>query len=80
MHMQNGLNDTLVGTAETKVPSIFLLVNVIARRAEQVMEGASPSLSGWNRGPIETALTEVAEGRLAAGDETLQTWILQPGD
>lgn len=79
MQTFSGLNDKLVGTAETKVPSVFLLVNVATRRAEQVMEGASPALSGWSRGPIETALRELAMDQLVP-DEDLKVWNLVSED
>ena len=40
------------------------------------MEGSSPAFSGWNRGPIETALTELADGSLLPDEEESTLWTL----
>ena len=73
---RQGIDDILVGVAEAKIPNLFLLINVAVRRAEQVMEGAPPAIAARAAGPIEVALREIAEERLAS-DEERKTWAIQ---
>lgn len=71
------MKETLVAEAEARIPNLFLLTNVATRRAEQVMEGSVPALTLRATGPIETALQEIAAGRLEP-DETSQKWLVKP--
>ena len=53
-----------------QVPSRYMLVNVVARRARQIAEEAEVSGLHLEEKPVTWAIHEVADGKLtAAGEE-----------
>lgn len=50
------------------VPNRYLLVNVVARRARQIAEAADESGEHLTEKPVTSAIHEVAEGKITAGD------------
>ena len=50
------------------VPNRYLLVNVVARRARQIAEAADESGEHLTEKPVTSAINEVAEGKITAGD------------
>lgn len=74
--ISEGMDDALVGQAEERIPNVFLLINVAVRRAEQIMDGAAPAILARSAGPIELALREIADKRLAS-DEECTLWTIQ---
>jgi len=49
-----------------RIPNKFLLVNAVAGRAKQIMEGSLPYVDNFNpENPIETAMKEIAEERIS---------------
>ena len=48
------------------VPSRYLLVNVVARRARQIAENAEEIGEHLDEKPVTMAINEVAEGKLDA--------------
>lgn len=73
------MTDTLVAAAEEHAAQLFLMINVVTRRAEQLMEGAVPAVNARNVSPIELALREVAAGRIEP-DDSRRIWTIQPED
>lgn len=48
-----------------RVPNKFLLVNALAGRAKQIMDGSLPYVEGFNpEHPIDTAIKEIIEDRI----------------
>lgn len=50
------------------VPNRYLLVNVVARRARQIAEAADESGEHLTEKPVTSAINEIAEGKITAGD------------
>lgn len=50
------------------VPNRYLLVNVVARRARQIAEAADESGAHLTEKPVTSAIHEVADGKITAGD------------
>ena len=47
-----------------KVNSRYMLVNIAARRARDIAEGAERDGEVLDQKPVSTAITEIAEGKL----------------
>ena len=62
------MKEEIVTRATERVPNLYLLINVAARRAEQVMQGAAPSVLQRAANPIEVAFREIGEGKLVPDD------------
>ena len=52
-----------------KVPSRYMLVNVVAQRARQIANEAEESGTPLEEKPVTLAIREVAEGKLTPQDE-----------
>ena len=61
--------------AQERVPNIYLLINVAAKRAEQVMQGAAPSVLLRGSSPMEVAFQEISDGKLQP-DEEGRVWTV----
>lgn len=48
------------------IPNRYMLVNVVARRARQISEGADDMGEALNEKPVTLAIREVADGKLDA--------------
>ena len=48
------------------VPNLYMLVNVVARRARQIAENAEEIGEHLDEKPVTMAINEVAEGKLDA--------------
>lgn len=57
-----------MNTLSENVPNRYLLVNVVARRARQIAEAADEDGTHLTEKPVTSAIYEVAEGKIAAGD------------
>jgi DNA-directed RNA polymerase subunit omega len=53
------------------VPNRYMLVNVVARRARQIAEGAEETGEHLDEKPVTLAIHEVAEGKLDASSMDL---------
>ena len=53
------------------IPSRYLLVNVVARRARQIAEEAEETGTHLDEKPVTLAIDEVAEGRINASQMDL---------
>ena len=51
-----------------QVPSRYMLVNVVARRARQIAEEAEMTGLHLDEKPVTLAIHEVADGKLTSGD------------
>ncbi|MGI6128844.1 MAG: DNA-directed RNA polymerase subunit omega [bacterium] len=51
-----------LATLRERIPSKYLLVAVTAKRARQLMEGATPKINHAEGKPVTVAMKEVAEG------------------
>ena len=69
------VHDLIVSKAQEKIPNVYLLINVAARRAEQVMQGAAPSVLLRGASPAEVAFQEITEGKLEP-DEEGRVWTV----
>ena len=61
--------------AQDRIPNVYLLINVAAKRAEQVMHGAAPSVLLRGQSPIEVAFQEIGEGKIQP-DPDGRTWTV----
>lgn len=55
-------------TLNKNVPNRYLLVNVVARRARQIAEQADEEGIHLTEKPVTSAINEVAEGAITAGE------------
>ena len=53
------------------IPNRYMLVNVVARRARQIAEGAATAGLHLDEKPVTLAIPEVADGKLTSGDEAV---------
>lgn len=63
-----------MNTLNSNIPNRYLLVNVVARRARQIADAAEEEGIHLNEKPVTSAINEVAEGKISAGnvDITIQ--------
>ena len=57
-----------MNTLNNNVPNRYLLVNVVARRARQIAEDADEHGTHLSEKPVTSAINEVAEGKITAGN------------
>lgn len=57
-----------MNTLNANIPNRYLLVNVVARRARQIAEAADESGEHLSVKPVTSAINEVAEGKISAGN------------
>ena len=57
-----------MNTLIKNVPNRYLLVNVVARRARQIAGDAEAENYPLAEKPVTTAINEVAQGKVTAGD------------
>jgi DNA-directed RNA polymerase subunit omega len=57
-----------MSTLNKNIPNRYLLVNVVARRARQIAEAAEEEGTHLTEKPVTSAINEVAEGKISAGD------------
>ena len=62
------MNPKLVEAAKARIPSVPLMVNVVAKRVRQLIAGMRPTVMPLSREEekVDIALREVAEGKLTA--------------
>jgi DNA-directed RNA polymerase omega subunit len=62
------LNVTLLEKAKERVPSVPLLINMVSKRVQQLNAGFRPYVKpeSANEDRLDTALREIAEGKLIA--------------
>lgn len=62
------MNPKLLESAKTRIPSVPLLVNVIAKRVRQLNAGMRPTVRPLNREEekVDIALREIVDGKLTA--------------
>ncbi|MBQ9459085.1 MAG: DNA-directed RNA polymerase subunit omega [Oscillospiraceae bacterium] len=57
-----------MSTLNKNIPNRYLLVNVVARRARQIAEAADEEGLHLSEKPVTSAINEVAEGKISAGE------------
>ena len=57
-----------MSTLNKNIPNRYLLVNVVARRARQIAEAADEEGLHLSEKPGTSAINEVAEGKISAGE------------
>ena len=57
-----------MNTLTKNVPNLYLLVNVVARRARQIAEDAEMEGIHLTEKPVTEAINEVADGEITAAD------------
>jgi len=58
------MKENLVTEALKQTGSVYLLINVASKRAEQILQAGSTALQGRGNNPVEAAMREIADRKL----------------